>query len=1286
MKAHLTSLLCAAGAAIAIGSCSPGIGNNPPPSDQPEQPNQASTNLPVGLDIGLQPTSPVVEPATTGVVVPPIGTFTEARDIVLLAFTTDADAADGDGSGTALSRDAVTDGNGASDVFLAAICAQDVDTRAFSQSLAGKFRHPRCATCHRMQASTWTLGSNPPTTATPGEGIPGKQPFLSATVALGEAHAGPQPGSGFPNNDPETCEQCHLNSTAFPVEAWQAPAASFDLLSKTVAELAVAAQNVPADESEHFVTDPRVLWALDSGILPTVGGRNGIADDDHDGIDEPSDRDGIARPVPGGSAVFIQQIEDWNESGNLVTAAGAVTDVTLVSRAASSTNAGDGASSRPQILYVPNGGFAAPGTVGTIYIVYQSDATDLVAGDTNGATDIFRTAIDLVADADGNLDLVINGDATLVSATNGTTNVGDGASTMAVVGGASANVVAFQSLATNLVAGFSDANGAGSADIYLRNIGTNTTSLISHQTGNQAIGGNGASAVPALDATGVGVAFESDATDLIDDDSNTVRDVFYADVSGTAPFTKVRASVSSSGSQGAGGISADPSIYVSGGGRTFVAFESDKTDLAAGLVATTNVYLYDSDTGATTLLNQKLSSSLNEIGDGSARNPVIGADGGSVAFESDASNIDVLRDDGNGVTDVFLADIAQALAGSVLPYRFSLTTREATDGNGASTEPRFSTFASPSSTYGVGFATYKTAATNLGTSDSTNLVVAFLDETSGVLADFTVTPTSGLPPLTVQFQDTSTGVPDAWQWNFGNNTNNTNAIDATDQNPSFTYTTPGTYTVKLTASNAVSSNEVIKTNVVRVIGPVVPDFSADVTEGTFNLTVNFTDESTEQPTSWSWDFGDGDTSTDQNPEHIYTAAGTYTVSLTATNEAGAETVTKTNFIEVFTPVVAGFSLAPPNGDVPFTVSFTNSSTGATSYAWDFDEDTVIDSTEQNPSFEYTVAGSYDVTLTATGPGGSDTTTVANAVIASGDLVASFTLSAPSAYESQSLTLDASGSTGFITLYEWDFDGDFNTIEATGVNPTVAVGANFPTTSQTAYTIRLRVSDPPGTSSALDSSNFTSVADNETVEINDPSDVDDAYINSSSPTTNFNTEASYERLIIGKTYQAGFRRSLLKFDISAIAAGATINAASISLYDQSPSGTSSLSNHPGGVGSQRLTGTQTYQIRRITTSWDVATVTYNSPWTTPGGDLAAATGATITSTNAHNNTVVTSTDLASDVQLWVNGTDNDGWLLRNTTETGSAAVATIKWYSQSETATPGERPKLTVNFTRPLPSP
>ena len=239
--------------------------------------------------------------------------------------------------------------------------------------------------------------------------------------------------------------------------------------------MAVAAGNEPIDEPRHFVTDPRVLWALDSGILPVRGGRNGAADDDHDGIDEPSDRDGITRTVPGGSAVFLQQIKEWGENGFATTAADAVCDVTLVSRAAFLAASGNGSSSQPHLTWVANSGFSAPGRVGTLFIVFQSDATNLINGDNNGATDIFRTAVDLTSDAEGNLRLVVNGNATLVSAINGDTEVGNGASTMAAVGGTNGEIVAFQSIATDLVAGFGDSNGPKASDVYARNVATNST-------------------------------------------------------------------------------------------------------------------------------------------------------------------------------------------------------------------------------------------------------------------------------------------------------------------------------------------------------------------------------------------------------------------------------------------------------------------------------------------------------------------------------------------------------------------------------------------------------------------------------------------------------------------------------------------------------------------------------------------------------------------------------------------------------------------------------------------
>jgi PKD repeat protein len=80
--------------------------------------------------------------------------------------------------------------------------------------------------------------------------------------------------------------------------------------------------------------------------------------------------------------------------------------------------------------------------------------------------------------------------------------------------------------------------------------------------------------------------------------------------------------------------------------------------------------------------------------------------------------------------------------------------------------------------------------------------------------------------------------------------------------------------------------------------PLIADFTADVTSGFAPLTVRFTDTSTGEPTSWFWDFGDGATSTEQNPIHTYTAPGTYTVSLTVNNAADTASVTKSGYIVV----------------------------------------------------------------------------------------------------------------------------------------------------------------------------------------------------------------------------------------------------------------------------------------------------------------------------------------------------------------------------------------------------
>ncbi|MCD4735800.1 MAG: PKD domain-containing protein [Bacteroidales bacterium] len=162
-------------------------------------------------------------------------------------------------------------------------------------------------------------------------------------------------------------------------------------------------------------------------------------------------------------------------------------------------------------------------------------------------------------------------------------------------------------------------------------------------------------------------------------------------------------------------------------------------------------------------------------------------------------------------------------------------------------------------------------------------------------------------------------------------------------------------------------------SLISALSPPVAAFTADETIITVDGTVQFTDESSNTPTSWSWDFGDGSgESTDQNPSHVYSTDGTYTVTLTATNDNGSDDEIKTDYITVNPPPpVAAFSADETVITVDGTVQFTDESTNTpTSWLWNFGDGTG-ESTEQSPSHVYNTDGTYTVTLTATNAYGSD---------------------------------------------------------------------------------------------------------------------------------------------------------------------------------------------------------------------------------------------------------------------------------------------------------------------------
>jgi hypothetical protein len=184
--------------------------------------------------------------------------------------------------------------------------------------------------------------------------------------------------------------------------------------------------------------------------------------------------------------------------------------------------------------------------------------------------------------------------------------------------------------------------------------------------------------------------------------------------------------------------------------------------------------------------------------------------------------------------------------------------------------------------------------------DATSLPTITLDIAARIIADdvllpeFSAAPLSGVAPLTVTFDNLSTGPFTSTLWTFGDG-NTSTTVSSTH-----VYADPGVYTVTLTIANATTTASLTRTNYITVYRPVAAAFSATPLSGTAPLTVTFINQSMGDYTDSQWDFGDDITSTLSNPTHTY-AAGTYTVSLRVTGLGGTDTYTRTNYIDVSVP-------------------------------------------------------------------------------------------------------------------------------------------------------------------------------------------------------------------------------------------------------------------------------------------------------------------------------------------------------------------------------------------------
>lgn len=291
--------------------------------------------------------------------------------------------------------------------------------------------------------------------------------------------------------------------------------------------------------------------------------------------------------------------------------------------------------------------------------------------------------------------------------------------------------------------------------------------------------------------------------------------------------------------------------------------------------------------------------------------------------------------------------------------------------------------------------------------------------------------------LNASFTDMSTGTVTTWSWDFGD------AGTSTLQNPAHTYATGGTYNVCLITGNACGQTDTVCQSI-SVCAPNTAGFSNTAS----GLNIMFTDMSAGAVDTWSWDFGDSNTSTSQSPNHMYTAPGTYNVCLIVANNCGnSDTMCQT--ITVCDVNVAAFTYTL-NEDSIFV---TDASTGdIVSWWWDFGDGNV-DSVQNPAAHDYATGGTYTICLITTDNCGTmDTMCVQETIIITGynANLAGVQVIYPNPVTSE-LTIELSSNTGSdIMIYDATGKLVFRQNEMTGT--IIRIGVNDLSTGL--YTLRV----------------------------------------------------------------------------------------------------------------------------------------------------------------------------------------------------------------------------------------
>lgn len=285
------------------------------------------------------------------------------------------------------------------------------------------------------------------------------------------------------------------------------------------------------------------------------------------------------------------------------------------------------------------------------------------------------------------------------------------------------------------------------------------------------------------------------------------------------------------------------------------------------------------------------------------------------------------------------------------------------------------------------------------------------------IADFTYNQLNPCTPVEVQFTDLSENNPTSHLWDFPGG----NPSASIDPNPFVIYDEPGFYNVSLTVSNFSGEDVLFLAQIIEVGETPIPDFDNIIEDGL----MKFTNQTSGSVSGYFWDFGDGNSSTEENPCHEYEEDGSYPVTLSVTSICGDFEVE--NYVDFFTPPIAAFEADTTFGCSPLVVNYTNNSSENTlEYKWSFEGGNPVSSTEENPTVEYASSGSFEVVLIVSNTIGEDTLSISEYITVDTVPVAGFE------FDMDSLEVVFTNTSENYDSLMWDF-GDGNT--STETNPT-----------------------------------------------------------------------------------------------------------------------------------------------------------------------------------------------------------------------------------------------------------